>query len=264
MVKLPFPDKSGATMKRLPLSALMTLFLVGAPLQAQTFFGEDLDGDAYTRSSLTNATNAESMFLSMLAGVGTEGFDGFSVGTSAPQAINFTGAGTATLTGAGSVSSAPAGSANGAGRYGVSDPNFWEVSVGGPTVFTIDFTNPIAAFGFYGIDVGDFGGQMSLNFMAPGGGTTPVTVPHTVGAGGNPDGAAFYFGYIDVLNPFESVEFAFNDPSGGIDADVFAFDNMTIGTRAQVRVPEPMSAVLLGTGLLGFAVVSWRRREDEV
>jgi hypothetical protein len=58
-----------------------------------------------------------------------------------------------------------------------------------------------------------------------------------------------FYGRIDASNPFDSVEFT---SSSG---EVFAFDQMTIGSVAQVvpsTVPEPISMTLLGTGLLGW------------
>lgn len=245
-------------MVRSILVTLVLLLLVGAPVQAQqTFFGEDLN--AYITGDLTNSMNAESMFLSYLSGVGTEDFDGFTDGQGGPLALSFPGAGTATLQGTGEIEDDP-----GAGRFAISDPNWWEVDVTTGS-FYIDFTDPIAAFGFYGIDVGDFAGQLQLTFMN-GSTSIPVLVPHSVeGVGAvDPEGAAFYYGYIDTANPFTRVVFEDVSPNS-YGAETFGFDNMTIGTVEQVTgvVPEPATVLLLGTGLLGLGAVAYRRREEE-
>ena len=149
----------------------------------------------------------------------------------------------------------------GAGRFSVGGgSNYWEVRVGPTNDFSITFTEDIAAFGFYGTDIGDLNGQLSLNFIS-GGMPTNVMVPHTVDG---PSGSALFFGYIHTGNPFQSVEFELS----GSSSDVFGFDLLTIGTVEQVRpdpdpVPEPMSVLLLGSGILGVGAVAIRRRREE-
>jgi hypothetical protein len=242
-------------MKRILFPVLAAGLLVTPPqANAQQFFGEDLHNDPFTRIPATpNATAANNQFMSFLVGTGTESFEGFAAGTTPPLALVFPGAGTATLIGSGAVQSVPVGT-NGVGRYPTHGSNFFEVSTGSP--FDIVFSNPVAAFGFYGIDVGDFGEQLFLTFSHLGGGSTLIPVPHTLGVNGSTDGSVFFYGLIDALDPFTSV--AFTSSFG----EVFAFDEMTIGSVQQVvPVPEPISMLLLGTGLVGIAAVQRRRRK---
>jgi hypothetical protein len=233
--------------------------MVPAGAEAQQFFGEDLHNSADTRiPAKPNADAARTAFLSHLSGVGTESFEDFAANTFAPIDLVFPGAGTATLTGSGAVRTQAAGT-NGFGRYPTHGNNFYEVNTG--SAFSIVFSAPVAAFGFFGIDIGDFGEQLFLNFSQLSGGNTMVAVPHTLGVGGSTDGSVLFYGLIDTSDPFTSV--AFTSSVG----EVFAFDEMTIGSVQQVVdptvVPEPISMVLLGTGLAGVAAARRRRRERD-
>lgn len=228
---------------------------VGAATAQTEFFGEDLHNDEDTRlASWPDATNARNLFMASLVGVGTESFETYASGTPAPLVLNFPGAGTATLTGSGSVQTQASGT-NGFGRYPTEGDNYFSISTG--STFRIDFTSPVAAFGFFGIDIGDFGEQLFLTFFR-GAAETDITVPHTLGSGGSTGGSVLFYGLIDQMNPFDAVEFS---SSSG---EVFAFDQMTIGSVEQVRttVPEPISMVLLGSGLAGLGAVRWRRRKN--
>ena len=240
-------------------AALAVALVIGGATsaQAQTFFGEDLHDDEDTRlPSWPNATNARNLFMSSLEGVGTESFESFAAGTDAPLSLTFPGAGTADLTGSGEVVSQPSGT-NGFGRYPTDGDNYFSINTG--STFRIDFTSPVAAFGFFGIDISDFGEELYLTFYRGGLGTD-ITVPNTPGSGGSTGGSVLFYGLIDALDPFDAVEFT---SSSG---EVFAFDEMTIGSVEQVRpptvTPEPVSMVLLGTGLLGIGYV--RRRRNRV
>ncbi|MGD1703233.1 PEP-CTERM sorting domain-containing protein [Dapis sp. BLCC M229] len=215
-----------------------------APAQAfQIFFGEDLNNSPFVPlSSTPNASTAESDFLSNLVGIGTEDFEGFAANTTDPLNLVFpgsTGNLTATLSGGnGSVSSVPVGSTNGFGRYATSGTNFWQVAAGGSNNFQVDFSTEIAAFGFYGIDIGDFGGQLVVELSN--GTTQQFTVPNTGGSFGSTDGSVIFFGLVaeDASEVFTSFEFLTTTGQG----DVFAFDDFTIADIQQIQSPSPVPA----------------------
>jgi hypothetical protein len=192
----------------------------GAPV---TFFGEDLGlGEGTPLAAWPNADAAEAAFLAHLTGVGMETFEAYAESTYAPLAITFGGSGvTATLEGNGMVDSVAAGQTNGFGRYPTSGEKYWESS----DLFTISFSEPIAAFGFHGIDIGDFDGQVTLTLTD--GTTVTLTIPHTVDGLG---GSVIYFGFYDTENQYTAIAFGNTQPG----TDYFGFDDMRVGTIFQI------------------------------
>ncbi|HET7274226.1 MAG TPA: PEP-CTERM sorting domain-containing protein [Longimicrobiaceae bacterium] len=228
---------------------------------AQVYFGEDMNSSGYVPlSSTPNSDAAADEFLDRLVGTGTETFESFSAGEDPPLNLTFPGAGTATLTGSGEIESVAPGTANGAGRYATSGSKFFEISTG--SLFEIVFSEPVAAFGFFGVDISDFGEELYLTFVRDAGSNTELTVPNTLGAGSSTDGSVLFYGFIDDVNPFDAVQFRSST------GEVFAFDDMTIGSVDQVippnsTVPEPISMALLGTGLAGVAAARRRKRAEQ-
>ncbi len=246
------------------LTNIFGLFAI-APAQASeflTFFGEDLnDSDTIPLASFPNASAAESEFLSLLTGVGTEDFESFTTGTSAPLDLIFPNISediSATLSGGGGfIETVAPGTTNGSGRYATSGSNYFDVAAGGADSFTIDFDNPVAAFGFFGVDIGDFGGQIELELAN--GTTETVIVPNTIGSFGSTDGSVLFFGLIaeDESLIFDSVSFLTTEGGG----DIFAFDDFTVGdfesitSPPAIDVPEPSVILsLLAISGLGFTM----------
>ncbi|WP_282606845.1 hypothetical protein [Pelagibius sp. Alg239-R121] len=239
-------------------TAMAALAVAAQAEPIRTFFGEDLHNSRTTRlSSTPNADAAAAEFLSNLSGTGTEEFESFSSGSVSSLALSFPGSMGSTIT---STLSNPAGSnivinnrtsgTNGYGRYPISGDQYLDVDGAN---FQIDFDNGIAAFGFYGIDIGDFGGELSLTLAN--GVTESLDIGNTVGSGGSTDGSVLFFGLI-TDSPFTQLTFANSTTS-----DIFAFDNMTIGDLSQIvpptaSVPEPASLASFGFGLLSLALLT--------
>jgi hypothetical protein len=245
--------------RRLKIALLATtaaaMLTSGVASGYSIFFGEDTglgESTPLPVASRINSTAAQNAFLANLVGVGTETFESFGAGTGAPLNLTFPGAGTATLGGSGSIRNVTPGTTNGVGRYAISGSRFWEASSGS---FTITFSDPVAAFGFWGVDIGDFNGRVTLTLQ--GGSVVNLTVPNTLNIAG---GSVLYYGLIasGAGELFTSITFGNTNPG----TDFFAFDDMTIGSLEQVRPPpEPGTLALVGlAAALAGAAARARRR----
>lgn len=240
------------------------LALATTSAHAQTFYGDDVDGSSTRRASAVGTTAARSAFLATLGGAAlTENFEGFAVGEMPPLELDFSGAAVATLNAAGRVGRVDADTrraTDGFGRYSNSSTKFYETrsTTDARTTFTIDFSRPVGAFGFVGVDIGDFGSQLSLVFLRDGAEVFTFALPYaaTDGTNSGRDGSRLFSGFVARTfdQNFDRVEFRGTDSD-----DVFAFDDMTV---APAVVPEPATVALMGTGLLALAGVAARRRRS--
>ena len=242
---------------------LASTVLAALPLLAQatpvTFLGIDVGlGETTRLASHPKADAARDAFRAHLQpGTAVETFE--SMPATVPPvfadqslALGFAGVG-AVLQGRGLVMNSPAPSTvnpvNGipSGVYPVSGLQAWLSS----DDFEVRFGVPQVAFGFYGVDIGDFDGQLLLDLVHEDGTSTQVLASNGVR---NAGGSVQYFGVLSIDRPFTAVRFGNTAPVG---YDGFVFDDLTIGTRAQLaEVPEPGTLALA----LPLLLAAWRVR----
>ncbi len=90
---------------------------------------------------------------------------------------------------------------------------------------------------------------------------TILTIPNTLGDNGSTSGSNLYFGFYDTSKTYKQI--VFNSDSLSAGADVFGFDDMSVGALDQVTpnaTPLPAALPLFASGgaLLGF--LGWRRK----
>ena len=232
------------------VGTLLALCLV-APCTAQasltTFFGEDPLG------SLTNTQAARTDFMNHVDGVGTESFEEFASGTYPSLDLTFpgsTGDITATLISTVEGDQMRILATTGAGRYPTAGTQYLDVNSNG---LRLTFSSPISAFFFDGTDIGDFGGELTLELQTTAG-TELLPVRYTIGSLGSTDGQAIGFGFISS-NPVTEINFI-----NTWRADYFGYDQMTIADAGQVTpgvapVPLPPALLLFGSGLLSVGAL---------
>lgn len=194
--------------------------------------------------------------------LGTQDFEGLSPGYFPSKVINFFNSPvTGTLEGV-----PPAGLRIGnvvsSGMSPVSGQKFLSCSAyAGVDTWTMTFSTPITALGFYATDLSDYFGlqgtypveQIVLKSAA--GSTVLDILPGENGTTVR-NGSVLFFGVTDFDNPFTAV--SFRNPVGAMQQggyDEYGVDDLIIG---QVAVPEPNSIVLFISTAL--AMCTWRRR----
>ena len=213
------------------------------------FFGEDPGlGETQALGSFPNATSAFNDFISNLSLSGSESFEGFALNQTAPLNLSFSGLATALLAGNGDIRVVMSGT-NGGGQYPTDGSHFYAAS----NTFSVNFSQPINAFGFMAVDVGDFDGQLTVATV----GTLnqSFVVPNSVNVSG---GAVLFWGFFDPNNTVNSLTIG-NTGGGGDNVGV---DQFTIGVGPQAAptaVPEANTFALIVIGVLCL-IISHRLR----
>ena len=91
---------------------------------------------------------------------------------------------------------------------------------------TITFGAPIAAFGAYFTDPGDFGGQVTVTLNRTGGGTQVIDITHAISG---PSGNLVFWGFVDDAETYDSLTITSDEPS-----ESAGMDDIVVATAAQL------------------------------
>ena len=220
----------------LVLGAVLNISFVSAQ---EVYFGEDLTPSGSVPAGGEAETARQEFLHALTAGVSTENFERFTDNRGGPLELNFVGGLgriNAILSGSGQIGLGPS-----IGRFATSGEKYWE-NTGD---YSIEFSTPIAAFGFYGTDIGDFDGNITLR--TENGSIKNYVVPNTRNG---PSGSLLFYGIVDRTSPFQSIQFGNTAPG----VDVFGFDDLTVGDVSQVQ-PAPNTLPDFSLPLRGAPIV---------
>ena len=117
--------------------------------------------------------------------------------------------------------------ANLAGRFNTTSGGSLHLDIGSAlTMLSISFDTPVAAFGSYLTDVGDFEGQVSMVLHKSGGGTITHDIDHTLAG---PSGGLMFVGFVDDTDTYTQVDYIASNT-----AEAIGIDDMRIATQAQL------------------------------
>ena len=236
-------------------TTITACLLVTTNAQAfEVITGEDINqGGKNTHAILENTKRAEQDFRDYLdKTVRTEDFEEVEW-DSEPKTLKFLDAGTgittiATLEGNIEIHDITNAYDLKQGLYAASGTKylFTEAKSQESNTFTIDFTEDIAAFGFYAYDLGDWGAELTLELYSNGikEPVAAIEIVPNVETDGSNTGSAIFVGIVGefldgAYQTFDQVKFLVTgDNVKKTHHDIFAFDDMTIAKANQLREGE--------------------------
>jgi hypothetical protein len=183
-----------------------------------------------------------------------------------------------TLSGEGTVTNADCGPEENdpcTGRFDTTPgggTSWWESA----SIFTLEFEDPISAFGFYATDVGDFNARLLVRLFEgtasqPSGNDSEFITVIEGPTGGEeegpepPNGSLLFWGFTDATTQYWKIEFVVDQYDRACSesgkCDFVGFDSLVFGPLKRfvepppTDIPEPGTLALgaLSLGLLGFA-----------
>lgn len=148
------------------------------------------------------------------------------------------------------------------GRFGTTGDGDAERFVEGSNTFEIQFRQAVSAFGFYGTDIGDFGGALSFDLLNANGATIatiPMVTTVTPGTDDSAGGSLLFWGFVDLEKQYSGVRFNFSSTRDGM-----GFDDLVTGFLNDQPPPNPTPepGMLALLGIAGLAASVARRRRD--
>ena len=248
----------------------LTLSLVASATAAPLFF-RGVDGTANgVFPGAGPAVEARIAFVAAVTDLRTESFETPATGVPANDLLSiFGGGGTLTqatgalgrienltsLTGPGRFNTTPAANCTAPCKWWQTFRSF-EVTLGAD----------VSGFGFYGVDIGDAGGSITLDFWKD-----SNAVRSGVAVDSSGERGLVFFGYVDDSFSFNRVTFNVAQTATSTSLmDRLGFDDLLLGNRAVVNpppppppppppVPEPTSLALVGLSLALLAGLRRRR-----
>ena len=234
--------------------AIAIFMLTTTPVFADaiTFFGEDL-GPLTGADPRPQSQFARASFLSQLETHGTEDFEGFAPGTHSALSLDFGGIFGGDLAPAQDPINIAGGTS--LATSGSQLLHFVQI-INDSFVITLNPVDRLNSIGFYGIDVGDLEGQLTITLQNGVTQVIQVEVPHSQPS---PTQTYFYFGVTFHDKIITSAQYNPTGTGAVAGFDAFLFDDITVGIARPVPEGGP-NGPLLGVGLLMMGLAGWLRR----